>query len=172
MPGWPMNPIRARSNSGAGRNGRRVVPGRVIVVLDRTPFTTWGGYGGLAFRGAGDWTDTRILLAGCHGLGRQLDHAVVQEHRGDVGTEGPVVVNFALTAADVGPRLSRCVTGVDPTLANAYNQRSIARSRMEDDEGAAVVARYDDEDDRTDEVGDGPADLRAVLQLQVAHRVR
>jgi hypothetical protein len=33
------------------------------VVLDRTPFTTWGGYGGLAFRGRPDLRDTRILLA-------------------------------------------------------------------------------------------------------------
>jgi hypothetical protein len=31
--------------------------------LDRTPFTTWGGYGGLAFRGSGELVDTRILLA-------------------------------------------------------------------------------------------------------------
>jgi Family of unknown function (DUF6807) len=32
-------------------------------VLDRTPFTgTWGGYSGLAFRGRGDWRDTRLLL--------------------------------------------------------------------------------------------------------------
>lgn len=35
---------------------------RVDVVLDRTPFTTWGGYGGLALRGRGDWSDTRLLL--------------------------------------------------------------------------------------------------------------
>ncbi|MFZ6003263.1 MAG: PmoA family protein [Actinomycetota bacterium] len=35
---------------------------QVDVVLDRTPFTTWGGYGGLALRGRGDWTDTRLLL--------------------------------------------------------------------------------------------------------------
>jgi hypothetical protein len=33
------------------------------VVLDRTPFTTWGGYGGLAFRGRPDFTGTRFLLA-------------------------------------------------------------------------------------------------------------
>lgn len=33
------------------------------VILDRTPFTTWGGYGGLALRGRADWTDTRLLLA-------------------------------------------------------------------------------------------------------------
>lgn len=32
-------------------------------VLDRTPFTTWGGYGGLTFRGAPDFTDTVIRLA-------------------------------------------------------------------------------------------------------------
>jgi hypothetical protein len=32
------------------------------VTYDRTPFTTWGGYGGLALRGAGDWHDTRLLL--------------------------------------------------------------------------------------------------------------
>jgi hypothetical protein len=35
----------------------------VDVVLDRTEFTTWGGYGGLALRGRGDWTDTTLLLA-------------------------------------------------------------------------------------------------------------
>lgn len=32
------------------------------VTLDRTPFTTWGGYGGLSFRGAGEWSDTRLML--------------------------------------------------------------------------------------------------------------
>ncbi len=31
-------------------------------ILDRTPFTTWGGYGGLTLRGAPDWTDTVIRL--------------------------------------------------------------------------------------------------------------
>jgi hypothetical protein len=31
-------------------------------VLDRTPFTTWGGYGGLTLRGAPTWTDTVIRL--------------------------------------------------------------------------------------------------------------
>ena len=32
-------------------------------MLDRTPFTTWGGYSGLALRGRPDWTDTRFLVA-------------------------------------------------------------------------------------------------------------
>jgi hypothetical protein len=35
---------------------------QVDVVLDRTEFTTWGGYGGLALRGRPDWTDTRLLV--------------------------------------------------------------------------------------------------------------
>ncbi|HVF33616.1 MAG TPA: PmoA family protein [Acidimicrobiales bacterium] len=35
----------------------------VDVELERTPYTTWGGYGGLTLRGAGDWEDTRMLLA-------------------------------------------------------------------------------------------------------------
>ncbi len=33
------------------------------VRLDRTEFTTWGGYGGLTLRGPADLTDTRLLLA-------------------------------------------------------------------------------------------------------------
>ena len=40
----------------------RITP-REDVVLDTTPFTTWGGYSGLSLRGRPDWTDTRILLA-------------------------------------------------------------------------------------------------------------
>jgi hypothetical protein len=35
----------------------------IDVVLDTTPFTTWGGYSGLSLRGRSDWTDTRLLLA-------------------------------------------------------------------------------------------------------------
>ena len=36
---------------------------RTDVLLDRTPYTTWGGYGGLTLRGASDWEDTRLLVA-------------------------------------------------------------------------------------------------------------
>lgn len=36
---------------------------RVDAVLDRTPFTTWGGYGGLTLRGSPDWHDTELRLA-------------------------------------------------------------------------------------------------------------
>lgn len=34
------------------------------VVLDRTPFTTWGGYGGLCLRGARHWRETKFTLPG------------------------------------------------------------------------------------------------------------
>ena len=34
----------------------------VDVTLDRTPFTTWGGYGGLTLRGRPDWHDTALRL--------------------------------------------------------------------------------------------------------------
>lgn len=32
------------------------------VTLDRTPFTTWGGYGGLCMRGNRNWLKTRLLF--------------------------------------------------------------------------------------------------------------
>jgi hypothetical protein len=32
------------------------------VTLDRTPFTTWGGYGGLTMRGNRNWLKTRLLF--------------------------------------------------------------------------------------------------------------
>ena len=44
----------------------------VDTVLDRTPFTTSGGYGGLTLRGAPDWTDTVIRLDD----GRERDRAL------------------------------------------------------------------------------------------------
>ena len=58
--------------------------------------------------------------------------------------------------------------------------RALERDRLEvgverlreDDERAAVVARDDAEDDRAVEVDDRAADLGAVLELQLAHRLR
>jgi len=41
----------------------------VDVLLDRTPFDHWGGYGGLTLRGRPDWHDTRLTGPdGDHGL--------------------------------------------------------------------------------------------------------
>ena len=36
--------------------------GEEDVLLDRTPFTTWGGYGGLTLRGNRNWLGTRLLF--------------------------------------------------------------------------------------------------------------
>lgn len=33
------------------------------LLLDKTPFTTWGGYGGLTFRGNRNWQQTRLLFS-------------------------------------------------------------------------------------------------------------
>ena len=38
-----------------------LVPDR-DTTFDRTPFTTWGGYGGLTLRGSPDWHDTELVL--------------------------------------------------------------------------------------------------------------
>jgi hypothetical protein len=43
--------------------------------LDRTPFTTWGGYGGLTLRGAPDWVDTELRLPGLEPRDRVLGDA-------------------------------------------------------------------------------------------------
>jgi hypothetical protein len=47
------------------------------VRLERTPFTTWGGYGGLALRGPGDLVDTRLLLSD----GREQDRVLGEPSR-------------------------------------------------------------------------------------------
>jgi hypothetical protein len=80
----------------------------VDVVLDRTEFTTWGGYGGLAFRGRGDWHDTRLVLSdgtehdrleGVPGSWCALDGPL-----GGGGADDPVV-GIAMLAAPHSPRL-------------------------------------------------------------------
>lgn len=76
------------------------------VVLDRTPFTTWGGYGGLAFRGRGDFHDTRLLLAD----GRSVDRVLGE--RGDWldlsgivgGADGDVPAGITILEHPSNPR--------------------------------------------------------------------
>ncbi|HYH10988.1 MAG TPA: PmoA family protein [Thermomicrobiales bacterium] len=45
------------------------------VTLDRTPYTTWGGYGGLSFRGSRSWLVDRFLLSGDRVEGRPAGQA-------------------------------------------------------------------------------------------------
>jgi hypothetical protein len=44
-----------------------VLRAEATTLLDRTPYQGWGGYSGLALRGAGDWPDTRIAVEGEEG---------------------------------------------------------------------------------------------------------
>jgi hypothetical protein len=47
----------------------------VDTTFDRTPFTTWGGYGGLTFRGRPDLIDTRLLSSDGRAHDRRLGEA-------------------------------------------------------------------------------------------------
>lgn len=44
------------------------------LLLDRTPFTTWGGYGGLVFRGNRNWQQTRLLFSDGTTSDRPIGH--------------------------------------------------------------------------------------------------
>ena len=72
---------------------------RVDVELDRTPYTTWGGYGGLTLRGAPDWTDTALQLADDPATHEQLrgEPARWCHLQGRVGLDaGPAVAGVAI----------------------------------------------------------------------------
>lgn len=73
-------------------------------VYDRTPFTTWGGYGGLALRGRGDWHDTRLLLD--DGVARER---VLGERSAWCALDGPAgdgdaPIGIAICSAPDSPR--------------------------------------------------------------------
>jgi hypothetical protein len=73
----------------------------VDTVLDRTPFTTWGGYGGLTLRGAPDWRDTQLVLPDGSRHDRLLGeraawcalHGRAPDRNGDDGECGLVLVD-------------------------------------------------------------------------------
>ncbi|HAS12601.1 MAG TPA: hypothetical protein DCS55_19145 [Acidimicrobiaceae bacterium] len=74
------------------------------VVYDRTPFTTWGGYGGLAFRGAGEWHDTRLLLDDGVERERTLGERSAWCALDGLAGDGDAPVGIAVLAAPDGPR--------------------------------------------------------------------
>lgn len=83
----------------------------VDVLLDRTPFTTWGGYGGLAFRGRSDWHDTRILLAD-----RSVHDRVLGTPAAWFDLTGPVPTGEADMEAIVGVSMSGGIAGAGPLV--------------------------------------------------------
>ncbi len=81
---------------------------RTEVLLDRTPFTTWGGYSGLTLRGSAAWCDTKLRLpdgtehdrllgvagpwcelAGPAGPDRAVAGVVLVDHPGNPGAPVP-----------------------------------------------------------------------------------
>ncbi len=74
------------------------------VVYDRTPFTTWGGYGGLALRGAGDWHDTRLLLDDGEARERALGERSAWCALDGLVGEDDAPVGIAVLAAPESPR--------------------------------------------------------------------
>ncbi len=74
------------------------------VVYDRTEFTTWGGYGGLALRGAGDWHDTRLLLDDGEARERTLGERSAWCALDGLTDDGDAPVGVAVLSAPDSPR--------------------------------------------------------------------
>lgn len=125
-------------------------------VFDRTPFTTWGGYGGLTLRGAPDWNDTELRLA--DGSRREVVH----------GARGPwcALVSDAATVAifdhPANPRWptpwygsTRAATYGDG-WANFLNAAFLWDAPLALDTGATLCRRH------LVVVADGPLDAAAL----------
>lgn len=74
------------------------------VVYDRTEFTTWGGYGGLALRGAGDWHDTRLLLDDGEERERALGERSAWCALDGLAGDSDAPVGIAVLSAPASPR--------------------------------------------------------------------
>lgn len=96
-----------------------IVP-QADVTLDRTPFTTWGGYSGLAFRGRGDFHDTRFLLSDGTSGDRVLGHPATWLDLSGVvgGDDGGAPAGIAVLDATGNP--SHPVPWYGSTRADTY----------------------------------------------------
>ncbi|HUF33633.1 MAG TPA: PmoA family protein [Acidimicrobiales bacterium] len=131
------------------------------VVLDRTEFTTWGGYGGLSLRGRADWTDTRLLAddGSTHerqiGVpGRWLDLTGTVEG----GTAGVAFLDHPTNPRHPVPwyASTRAATYGDEGWANFVNAAFLFHEAMEVAGGEPLRFRY------RVVVHDGDADAGAV----------
>ena len=69
------------------------------VTLDRTPYTTWGGYGGVAFRATADWQPTQRTVGD-----RVTDGFLLGETAPSCDVSGPITA-AALTDRSMGEEL-------------------------------------------------------------------
>jgi hypothetical protein len=140
----------------------------VTTELDRTPFTTWGGYGGLTLRGAPDWTDTVLRLDDGTDRDRCLGErsawlAITGTAHGGVETPGPAGVVmldhpdnpryptpwYASTRADTyGEGWANFVNAAflwDRALTVEPGQPLVLRHRVIVHDGAMTTDRIEDE---------------------------
>ena len=101
-----------------------ILTASIDVKLNRTPYTTWGGYGGLALRGHRGWQETRILLADGTVTDRPTGQAARWAQMAGVLDGGPdLAAGIALLGHPSNPRHPSPwygSTGYDPFLNAAF----------------------------------------------------
>ncbi len=123
------------------------------VTLDRTPFTTWGGYGGLTFRGRPDWHDTELRLPEGDPRARVLgDSGAWCALEGPLGGEGAdAIVGLAMFDHPENP--NHPIPWYASTKADTYGDEGWSNFM-----NAAFLWH-------------GPLELREQETLRVRHRV-
>lgn len=117
------------------------------VVLDRTEYTTWGGYGGLSLRGRPDWSHTRLLTDD----GREHDRVTGEPGRWlDItGTVEGTTAGVALLDHPSNPRApvpwyasTEAGPGYGDGWANFVNAAFLFHEPMQLDAGEPLRFRY------------------------------
>ena len=144
-----INETREIVGQGRTLDLRSVLVPTTDVVLDRTPFTTWGGYGGLTFRGRPDLVDSRLLLA--DGSVHDRVHGVDSEWLDLSGTVEGAPVGVAMFADPAG-RFGR-VPWYGSTRADTYGNEGWSNFF-----NAAFLWH-------------GPLEITAGEPLEICHRV-
>lgn len=125
----------------------------VSSTFDRTPFTTWGGYGGLTFRGRPDWHDTVLRLPDGEArervLGERGEWLALDGPLGDDGGGAPV----GLVVLDHPANPGHPIAWYASTRADTYGDAGWSNFL-----NAAVL-------------WDGPIEVAAGDALRLRHRV-
>lgn len=135
---------------------------QVDVVLDRTPYTTWGGYGGLAFRGSRELHNARFHLPQgdpVEALTGQPHPWVLMDARIDGGPDRSVwlgIINHPENVRSPSPWYCKAPKGAGFTFLNSA---FLFHEPMSLQQGEALRLRY------RVAWGDGPADTAAFGKL-------